>query len=286
MATVMKWILALLACALPCMGQLTLQNAHYPTLFKSAGSSLPPVSGYVLWLAPEGAVFEDNNAVTNGVAYGPIRRWNDLSGYGNHAYRITELQWAGANFDPGYTLNGLRIMQFGRNTNAGANANKTGLATSNNITLIGGFTLFWVGSFLPSTVIQESAGAFFGYNNFELLARRSQFGADLVRTYHNAGGVELADPVTIGNSNYQVYAWTFNDTANTTALYRSNNIIASATDNGATPAAGRVSVGYRADDAVNSHINAGIPEMILYTNALSATEISNVNVYLKNKYGL
>lgn len=283
----MKWLLSLLACVMPCMAQLTLENAHYPTIFRSAsGASVPPVSGYVLWLAPEGDVYADVNGVTNGVSLGPIRRWNDLSGYSNHVYKITSTTVAGANFDSAYTLNGKRIMQFGRNTND-ISSNKTGLATSNNITLIGGFTLFWVGSWLPSPSIGEVGQAWFGYNNFELLARGALVNPDpITRTYHNSGGLELVDPVSMGQSNYQFYTWTFNDSANTSALYRSNSIVASATDNGSTPAAGKASIGYRFDDTVNGHLNGGITEMILYTNALTTTQISNVNVYLKNKYGL
>lgn len=285
----MKWLLLLLACAVPCMGQLTLQNAHYPTIFRSGGSSVPPEAGYSLWIAPHSPVWADLLATSNANSLEKVMRVDDLSGYGNHVYAVTNLTGGnteGCHFDSAYTLNGLRILQFGRICSAGgANANKTGLRTSNNITLIGGITLFFVGSFLAPCSVAETDGGWFGYNNFELLARRNST-IDRVATYHNSGGVVLTDPVTIGQSNYQFYAWTYSDAGNSTALYRSNNIVASAVDNGAVPAAARVCIGFREDDLVNSHLNGGLTEMILYTNALTALQISNVNVYLKNKYGL
>lgn len=283
MAT-LRLILASLLVALSCSAQLTLKSAHYPTLFKGSSGSVLPASGAGLWLSPETAVWTNLSGTIAATSLESVRRWDDASGNGNHVYNYTLGNIEGGHFDTGFTLNGKRVMQFGRNCGA-AFPNRTGMSTSNNVALNGGFTLFWVGSFLAPCGVNEPAGAWFGYKNFELLARKNPVGDALqTKTYHNLGGVELTDPVTVGTTNWQVWAWTFNDSANTTALYRSNNIVASATDNGALPATGEVSIGFRFDDSVASHLNGGVTEMILFTNALSVTEISNVNVYLLNKY--
>lgn len=283
----MKWIISLLACALPCMGQLTLENAHYPTLFKSSGSS--PASGAVLWLTPDSGVFTDRLQVSNAQPGQLVNMWQDVSGNNNHVYFYSGLNASGGPFyTNNYTLNGKRILVFGNSCSLGGNFNKTGLITSNTITLNTGFTVFMVSSFLNPDCLgtTETAGCAWGYNGINLLFRRSQLGTDNWRTYHNASGVETVDGTVLGKSNYQAMAWMFSDTLNTNVLWRSNTIVNALTDNGAIPAAGTTSVGFRSDDGVSSHFQGGICELILYATNLTAVEITNTFTYLKAKYNL
>lgn len=284
----MRTLIALLLSTLACSAQLTLQRAHYPTLFKSGASSTPPVTGFQLWITPDSTAWSDFSGTTVATQNQNIIKLEDLSGLGNHLYWPSNLHGVnseGCHFANDYTLSSRRILQFGRNCPAGVANNKTGLRTSNSIPLVGGFTVFYVGSFLSPCTSAESFGTWFGYNGVELLFRWNNAAYQLT-TYHNSGATVITDPVTIGLSNYQAYAWTFSDAGNSTSMYRSNNSVATATDNGAVPASGLVSIGFRADDGINGHVNGGLLEFILYTNALTTLQISNVNVYLLNKYGL
>lgn len=254
---------------------------------RSAATAPPPVAGYVLWVAPESSAFTDRLGVTNAGSGQPVLRWDDLSGFGNHLYKApVATANEGCHFDSAYTLNGLRIMQFGRDAGAGAQNNRTGLFTSNNIALTAGFTMFAVASFLPAITLAESAGVLFGYAPADRLVFREYHVPNprYFATYNNQNGVQLFDSVVMGNSNYQFYAWSFSTAAS--AFWRSNSITSSSATAGTIPVTTNLSIGCRLDDAIASHINAGIPEFILYTNALTTSQISNVNVYLKNKYGL
>lgn len=287
----MRTLIVLLLSTLACAAQLTLQRAHYPTIFKSAAASTPPVTGFSMWITPDSPAWTNEVGTVAATSGEFIRKLEDMSGNGNHLYFNTTIVPNGAfppKFDSSYTLGGNRIIQFGQACGT-ASPNKTGLISSNNITMIGGMTMFAVSSFLDAPCTggsQEIAGSIFTFGSLEFLFRRYNAASpNRIWTFHNPGAI-LLDPVEVGNSNYQFYAFTFNDAANTTDLWRSNNVVATGADTGATPGANKVELGWAPFDAINSHVNAGLVEFILYTNALTTLQISNVNVYLKNKYSL
>jgi hypothetical protein len=285
----MRTLLTLLLSTFAACAQLTIQSAHYPTLLKASSAALPtlPESGATLWLAPESRVFNDQLMVTNAAEFTDIRMMEDLSGAGNHAY-----WWSGINAQGGpmwtnvNALNGRRTITWSEGITV-ANKAKTGLLTSNNVAMSGGFTVYALAAFwTPSHAIVETAGCIFGYNGTEALLRRSQFGENLWRSYHNSGGLQLVGPL-LGETNWQVVVWTFNDAGNTGTLYHSNAVVHTAADGGSVPASGLIAVGFRSDDGVNSHFAGGLAELIFFPGPHTSLQVSNMWAnYFKPKFAL
>jgi hypothetical protein len=265
----------------------TLKNGFVTVPATTSSITTPPVSGYVLWLAPESSIYQDRNAVTASTNGSIVKYWQDLSGFGNHAIHTASNGPPSDVICTG-SLNGQRILKFGQDQNAAfGQRQRTGLLTPQVDLGSDGVTVFFVASFLnpPDPEIAEIYGAFFGYHNFDYLVRKNNTAWQVV-TYNNASGVAITDPVDVGSSSFQAWSWRFDASLNEQRLWRSGSSVVSGTDNGNTASLGKIAVGYREDDAVNSHMCGYMAEMIVYQGGLSDSDVGLVNAYLQNKYNV
>lgn len=259
---------------------------------ESAPVATPPVTGYAMWLAPESSIYSDTAGSTPAVSDGEVRYWQDLSGNGNHA--LFTLGGQNCNRGPRYgtaTLNGKRLLRFG-DAASYADANqgvRTGLITAGNVPLTGGITVFWVG--YPFTVApRENGGTWVGYNSIEFLMRDGQgvpgSAAGRFESYHNSSGAQLHYATPITDDVPRVFTFRFDDSLNEMRFFIGGTSVASQADAGATPASGRITVGYRQDDLLNSHAQAAVAELIAYSTPLSNANVSSVASYLAAKYSI
>jgi hypothetical protein len=249
-------------------------------------SSAPPVAGYTLWAAPESRMYSDTGATSLVTANNSeVRYWEDLSGAGNH------LKFSPGGGHPAAgpiiktgQLNGLRALRFGENATPGQV--KTGLITDSNVALSGGITIFLVGGLRSPISAAEEARTFVGYQNFDILLRQQPSTINNFSAYHNSSGTTIGSAVDRGNTDY-LQTLRFDDAGNQFRLWVNGTQAATAADAGATPSGGRIAVGYRQDDAINSHLTSGnISEVLIYPSALSDGNRALVETFLIAKYAL
>jgi hypothetical protein len=286
MATVMKWILALLACALPCMGQLTLQNAHYPTIFLSGGSAQPPVSGAVIWVTPDSLVYTNafatgNVAVAGGSGVASlIRYWEDMSGNGNH---LTNLD----NFCPRYstnTLNGKRLVRFGYGETAPAI--RTYLQRLPVSLGSAGNTVFVVAAKIAPAAAEGNNVDFVSYGGPQ--GFRKDVALNQLTAYNdNSGSYISYSTINFGLGVFWAGGYRFDNAGNTRAVLMATNsgIVASGADSWAGNANTNFTVGYRFN-VPNTELAGEVAEVIAYGSALTDLQCSNVVFWLRAKYSI
>jgi hypothetical protein len=265
----------------------TIKSGFVAVPTSAGSSSAPPVAGYVLWLAPESAMYQDRNAVTASTDGSIVKYWQDLSGFGNHAIQ-TASGAPGSDVYVTGSLNGRRTLKFGQDQNAAfGQRQRTGLLTPEVSLGTDGVTVFFVASAFnpPDPEVAEPYGNFFGYRNFNYLIRKNNSAFQLL-TYNNSSGVGVTDPTAFGTGSFHTWAWRFDDSLNEQRVWRSGSSVVSGTDNGTTSSLGKIAVGYREDDAVNSHMSGYMAEMIVYPGGLSDSDVALVNAYLQNKYNV
>ncbi len=262
-----------------------------PGFLGRTGSGLvtPPVAGYSMWLAPESPVFSDVGGTTPATANQEVRYWTDLSGAGNHvkysAGGAALLVQGGVHIAS--AVNSLRAIRFGEISGGGVAVN-TGLITDGNVPLSGGLTVFCVGAYRnPASGGTPNGRTVLGYNSIEFLLRENPAVPRNPSAYHNSSGVQItASGGQIAAGTYFQQTCRFDDAANVLRLWRSSAQIATSADAGATPASGRINIGYTFSLAGNGSYQGDIAELIFYSSALSDGDRALVEAYLITKYAL
>jgi len=281
----MRTLIGLLLSTLACCAQLTLQHAHYPTIFKS-GLAIPPVTGFTLWVSPDSLVytnaFATGNVAVAGSSYSSIiRYWEDLSGNGNHLTNLSESA-------PVYstnTLNGKRVVRFGYGV-ISVPTLRTYLMRLPLTLGSNGNTVFLVAAKIAPASAEGDNVDFVSYAGPQGL--RKDRSLNQLTAYNDTSGSYVSySTINPGLGVFWAGGYRFNNAANTRAVIFATNsgIVASGTDNWVGNATTNFTLGYRFNQA-NTELAGEIAEVIAYNSALTDLQCSNVVFWLKNKYGL
>jgi hypothetical protein len=249
----------------------------------------PPVAGFTLWLDGQ----DLSTLFTNGIGTAPVvaggttgssrvGKWTDKATGTNNVFEFGD---SFGDTRPYYT-NGVfgtkSALRFGFAANA---VGRTILQSSNNTMFGAGsgnsFTILAVGSMHTSA---DTFGHLFNWG-----------GASGFTVYQNnaAAAVTMLTPnfstatgTIVENKGY-VFAWVFDNTANTLTCFTNlsqASMVGSVTDN--PPASAAFALGKRAGALQSGNYWQGmIAEMIVYPSALSGNDLTNSISFLKNKYG-
>jgi hypothetical protein len=231
---------------------------------------LPPIPGYVLLLTPDSDRYRNADGTQPALPGHEVRFCQDLSGNNNHLVFDGSVQ---ADSGPVYSatqLNGHPTLDFGA---------RTGLLSLNNQALTSGLLVFVV----VAPEASENNATVFGFNSDRALLRRDGT-TDVWETFKGISGNQLQALSSSPNGQFEIIALRM--TAAQTRIYVAGALSNSASDLSAIVSSGKFAIGYREDDAVESHLTGKVVEVIVYPFVLSGGDQDSVTAYLQAKYNL
>jgi hypothetical protein len=261
--------------------------ARYTANFTPPAAALPdiynpntslPVSGAALWLdaSQQNTIFTDAGTTPVTTSGQSIYQWNDLSGNNRHAIQATSGNrptWV----PPASGQNGLGAISF--------NGSSSFFDTSMSLNGLSSFSIFLVAKSATSGGWQSALRQQSGFQGFFVMPWTSNGGAVSPRIILGYdGGTTTPNTVALTNGAFNLISFIRNSGVSNVANV--NGVLSStrSANTASLSESVNLSIG-RYPQPVAEYFSGSIAEIVIFNRALSPSETSSVESYLKTKWG-
>jgi hypothetical protein len=261
--------------------------ARYTSAFTPPAAALPdiynpnttlPVTGAALWLdaSQQNTLFTDAGFSAVTTSGQSVYQWNDLSGNNRHAIQATSGNrptWS----PPASGQNGLGVVSF--------NGSSSFFDTSMSLNGLSSFSIFLVAKSATSGGWQSALRQQSGFQGFFVMPWTSNGGAVSPRIILGYdGGTTTPNTVTLTNGAFNLISFIRNSGVSNVANV--NGVLSStrSANTASLSESVNLSIG-RYPQPVAEYFSGSIAEIVIFNRALSPSETSSVESYLKTKWG-
>jgi hypothetical protein len=261
--------------------------ARYTSAFTPPAAALPdiynpnttlPVTGAALWLdaSQQNTLFTDAGFSAVTTSGQSVYQWNDLSGNNRHAIQATSGNrptWS----PPASGQNGLGVTSF--------NGSSSFFDTSMSLNGLSSFSIFLVAKSATSGGWQSALRQQSGFQGFFVMPWTSNGGAVSPRIILGYdGGTTTPNTVALTNGAFNLISFIRNSGVSNVANV--NGVLSStrSANTASLSESVNLSIG-RYPQPVAEYFSGSIAEIVIFNRALSPSETSSVESYLKTKWG-